>query len=125
MRGIIAAIMVFVNLAIISGCSIGIAIISGLNNGESIEMKVESNPSGAEIYLDGKKLGTTPITVKIVGFNKTHKIEISKIGYQNKIAKVFISSGNTEHQEYSVLSKSDGIWSRVQNNTLNIVLEND
>ncbi len=119
--------MIFVSIAFISACSIGIAIISGLNNGEteSLEMKVESNPSKAEIFLDGEKLGTTPITVKIVGFNKTHKIEISKNGYQTKITTVFISSRNTEHQEYSVLSKSDGIWSHVQNNTLKIVLGNE
>ena len=118
--------MIFVSSASISACSLGIAIISGLNNGEneSLEIKVESQPSEAEIFLDGEKLGTTPITVKIVGFNKTHKIHISKNGYKTKITKVFISSTDTEHQEYTVLSKSDGIWSYVQNNTLKIVLEN-
>ena len=127
MRRIIAAIMIFMSIAFVSACSIGIAIFSGLDNGEneSLEMIIESNPSEAEIFLDGEKLGTTPITVKIVGFNKTHKIEISKNGYQTKIATVFISSRNTEHQEYSVLSKSDGIWSYVQNNTLKILLENE
>ena len=119
--------MIFVSIAFISACSIGIAIISALNNGEteSLEMKVESNPSKAEVYLNGKKLGITPITVKIVGFNKTHIIEISKNGYQTKITTVFISSRNTELQEYTVLSKSDGIWSQVQNNNLNIVLGNE
>jgi hypothetical protein len=127
LRRIIATIMIFVSIAFISACSIGIAIISALNNGEteSLEMKVESNPSKAEVYLNGKKLGITPITVKIVGFNKTHIIEISKNGYQTKITTVFISSRNTELQEYTVLSKSDGIWSQVQNNNLNIVLGNE
>ena len=124
LRRIIAITMIFVSIAFISACSIGIAIISALNT-ESLEMKVESNPSEAEIYLDGKKLGTTPITVKIDGFNKSHKIEISKNGYQTKIITIFISSSNTEHQEYSVLSKSDELWSHVQDNTLNIVLENE
>ena len=125
MRRIITAIIIFVSIAFISACSVGIAIISALNDeeNETIEIKVESNPSEAEIFLNEKKLGTTPITIKIIGFNETHEIEISKNGYQTKITKVFISSTNKEHQEYSVLSKSDGIWSHVQNNTLNIVLE--
>lgn len=124
---IIATIMFFVSIAFISACSIGIAIISGLGNGEneSLEMKVDSNPSKAAVHLNGKKLGTTPITFKIIGFNKTHKVEISKNGYQTKIIKVFVSSRNTELQEYSVLSKYDGVWSQVQNNTFKIVLESD
>ena len=119
--------MFLVSIAFISACSIGIAIISGLDNGEneSLEMKVDSNPSKAAVHLNGKKLGTTPITFKIIGFNKTHKIEISKNGYQTKIIKVFVSSRNTELQEYSVLSKYDGVWSQVQNNTFKIVLESD
>ena len=119
--------MFFVSIAFISACSIGIAIISGLDNGEneSLEMKVDSNPSKAAVHLNGKKLGTTPITFKIIGFNKTHKVEISKNGYQTKIIKVFVSSRNTELQEYSVLSKYDGVWSQVQNNNFKIVLESD
>ncbi|MEJ2101932.1 MAG: PEGA domain-containing protein [Desulfobacterales bacterium] len=125
MKATIAAIMIFVGTAFISGCSLGIAIITALNkeDSRSFEMKVESNPSGADVYLDGKKLGEAPITIKIVGLNLKHKIEITKNGYQSKIVTVFISPQNAENQEYVIVNKSEGTYIRVQGNILNVVLE--
>jgi hypothetical protein len=125
LKATIAAIMIFVGTAFISGCSLGIAIITALNkeDSRSFEMKVESNPSGADVYLDGKKLGEAPITIKIVGLNLKHKIEITKNGYQSKIVTVFISPQNAEDQEYVIVDKSEGTYFRVQSNILNVVLE--
>jgi len=126
MKGINAAIMIFLNLAFISACSLSIAIIAALNKEEpkSLELKVESNPSDADISLDGEKLGKSPITVKIAGLGIKHKIEIIKNGYQSETATVFISFCDTEGQEYLVLSKPDGTWSEVKDNILKVVLEN-
>ena len=127
MKGIIAAIIIFVSPVFISACSIGIAVISALSkeSTKSLEMKVESNPSGAEVYLDGKKLGTAPIAVKIVGLDIEHKIELTKSGYQSKAATVLLSPGNPEGQKYLVLTRPDGTRSQVQNNRLNMVLEKE
>jgi len=126
LKAIIAAIMIFIDLAFISGCSLSIAIIAALNkdDSESIELKVESNPSDAEVYLDGKKLGTAPIAVRIAGFGIKHEIEIAKNGYQPKTATVFISFCDTQDRIYLVLSKPDGSWSEVKDNILSFVLEN-
>ena len=126
MKAIIAAIMIFLNLALIQACSLGIAIIAALNKDapESIELKVESNPSDAEVYLDGKKLGTAPLAVRIAGVGVKHEIEITKNGYQPKTATVFISFCDTEDRKYLVLSEPDGSWSEVKDNILSFVLEN-
>lgn len=127
MKGIITAIIVFAGTAFISGCSIGIAIIAALNNEESqsLELKVETNPSNAEVYLDGEKLGAAPITVKIVGLDTKHKIETTKNGYRPEIATVFISSGHAGGQEYLVKTEPDGTYSEVKENVLNLVLEKE
>ena len=125
MKALNTAIMIFLSMAFISACSLGIAIITALNkeDSRSFEIKVESNPSGADVYLDGKKLGEAPITIKIVGLNLKHKIEITKNGYQSKIVTVFISPQNAENQEYVIVNKSEGTYIRVQGNILNVVLE--
>jgi hypothetical protein len=119
--------MIFVGTTFISGCSLGIAIIAALNKdeSESLELKVESNPSDAEVYLDGKKLGTAPIAVKIAGFGIKHEIKITKNGYQPKTATVFISFCDTQDRQYLVLSKPDGSWSEVKDNILSFALENE
>jgi hypothetical protein len=46
----------------------------------STEVYLTSEPSGAEVYLDGKKVGVTPLTVKIEGVARDHKIELKREG---------------------------------------------
>jgi hypothetical protein len=48
----------------------------------STEVYLTSEPSGAEVYLDGKKVGVTPITVKIEGVARDHKVELRSEGCQ-------------------------------------------
>jgi len=48
----------------------------------STEVYLTSEPSGAEVYLDGKKVGVTPITVNIEGVARDHKIELRSEGCQ-------------------------------------------
>jgi hypothetical protein len=78
-------------MASISACSIDIAIIAALNNEESksLEINVKSNPSGADVYLDGKKLGEAPITVRIVRLDLKHKISSIKIPINLKKCSIF------------------------------------
>jgi hypothetical protein len=67
-------ILILMNMAFISGCSLVMIIISASDDElTSLEMTVESNPCGADVYLDGKKLGSAPITVKIEGLSKGKK----------------------------------------------------
>ena len=48
----------------------------------STEGYLTPEPSGAEVYLDGKRVGVTPITVKIEGVARDHKIELRSEGCQ-------------------------------------------
>ena len=43
-------------------------------------IEVESNPSGAKVYLDSDYVGTTPFTIEDASLG-SHKITISKTGY--------------------------------------------
>ena len=115
--GIIGIMIAYVSMAFMSACSSG--------ESKSFEMKIESNPSGAEVLLDGKKLGITPMTVTIEGLAKNYQIKIIKNGYKSKNTTVFISPGHAANQEYLAETKADGTWSQVDNNTLKLVLEKD
>ncbi len=120
-------ILILMNMAFISGCSLVMIVISASNNDEltSLEMTVESNPSGADVYLNGKKLGTAPITVKIEGLSKEHKIVLIKSGFRTRIERVFISPGRQLDEKYLSVTHSDGTSSQVENNILNVVLEKE
>lgn len=102
-------------------------IISAYDDDEltSLEMTVESNPCGADVYLDGKNLGSAPITVKIEGLSKEHKIVLIKSGFRAKIETVLISPGRQLDEKYLSVTNSDGTSSRVENNILNVVLQKE
>jgi eukaryotic-like serine/threonine-protein kinase len=42
---------------------------------------VESNPVGAEVYVDDNMVGVTPLHTKIVRDGRDHDIELRKVGY--------------------------------------------
>jgi hypothetical protein len=44
------------------------------------EVKVTSQPSGATIFIDGHRAGTTPTVVSVLGFSNL-KLEVKKTGY--------------------------------------------
>lgn len=119
-------ILILMNMAFISGCSLVMIIISASDDElTSLEMTVESNPCGADVYLDGKKLGSAPITVKIEGLSKEHKIVLIKSGFRTKIETVLISPGRQLDEKYLSVTNSDGTSSRVENNILNVVLQKE
>ena len=61
---------------------------------QSGSIKVSSNPSGANIYLDGRFKGTTPTTLANVPIG-SHVIKITKSGYNDISKSVTVSSGQT------------------------------
>ena len=56
------------------------------------KLTVKSNPSGAEVYVDGKKVGTTPLENYTVTAG-THEITLIKDGYQNFTKTVTVKPG--------------------------------
>ena len=53
-----------------------------VNHGRTAGVDVKSNPSGAEIFLDGKPTGArTPARIEIPGGSGDHAIRLEKAGY--------------------------------------------
>lgn len=52
-------------IAFLIGSVATISSCATIMDGDSQTVTFNSNPSGAEIFLDGKRLGTTPLTVQI------------------------------------------------------------
>ena len=87
----------------------------------STEVYLTSEPSGAEVYCDGKKMGVTPLTVKIKGMARDHKIEVRKEGYHSKVVTVFNASMGFTADWYPTLIVN-GIGEVIEENTLHLSL---
>ncbi len=68
-----------------TGCA---TIIKGTNQ----EIPISSDPSGADILVDGQLVGTTPADVEIKR-KRDHLVEIKKTGYQPKSVPVVKNVG--------------------------------
>jgi hypothetical protein len=55
-------------------------------------LEVESRPAGARVFLDGKLLGTTPLTVPNVAAG-SHAIRLERDGYSRWTASIRIVAG--------------------------------
>ena len=55
---------------------------------------INSTPADAEVWIDGKKLGTTPLfwSESLVG---EHKLKVCKLGYKDQTATIVVAEGQT------------------------------
>ncbi len=69
------------------------------------QLSVNYLPQNAEVWLDGKQLGTTPDIFRgiIIG---THDVEIRKSGYETKRERVTIAEGQTASLSGTLLAAS-------------------
>lgn len=59
------------------------------------ELRVSSTPAGAQIYVDGKYVGTTPTSIQtIIG---ERKVEIKRAGYSSETAVIEVKEGATSN----------------------------
>lgn len=120
------SIIIFLIAAVISGCTVIMGIIAAHSNERtSLIITVESDPPGADVYLNDRKLGTAPLTITIEGLSKEHKIVFIKNGYQTKIETVSISPGRRLDEKYLSVIKPDGTSLQIGDRTLNVVLEKE
>jgi hypothetical protein len=125
-RRITLSILLLISAAFISGCSLIVGIIAAsYDEPASLEMTIESDPPGAEIYVNGKKVGTAPLKVTIEGLSKEHKVVFIKNGYQTKIERVSISPDTRKDKQYLSVNRPDGTSFQVADNTLNVVLQEE
>ncbi|MGD2099383.1 MAG: PEGA domain-containing protein [Desulfobacterales bacterium] len=121
-----SSILILVSITFISGCSIIVAVIaSTYDEPTSLVVTIESDPPGAEVYLNEKKLGTAPLKVTIEGLSKKHTIVFIKNGYQTKIETVSISPGRKADKRYLSVIRPDGTSFQLGDKTLNVVLEKE
>ncbi len=81
---ILNLLFVLVTIAVFSGCGDAPVIPKG-------SVKVESRPSGATIYLGGKKIGVTP--KKFSGPDGKYRIKLEKLGYKTRWVDFKLKSG--------------------------------
>ena len=65
-------------------------------------IEVESNPSGAKVYLDSNYVGTTPYTIEDVSLG-SHKITISKTGYVDYTKWVTVKVDSTSRSAQTLM----------------------
>jgi hypothetical protein len=73
-------------------------------------LNINSQPSGADVYVDGKRVGKTPISDYEVDAG-SHTVMVSKKGYQDTSRQVYVSVGKTEYTFISMTAKSISSYS--------------
>src|SRR5579885_2906681 len=69
--------------SLLSGCAEGFSPVSLVHGDPAVHVTIRTEPSGAKILLDGKELGTSPVTFRDPsGGEKTFTVEIRKDGYE-------------------------------------------
>jgi len=59
---------------------------------------IKTEPSGAEIYIDGKKVGTTPYLSEMIEFGR-RRVELKKSGYEPYVKVVTIKADEEENTQ--------------------------
>jgi len=54
-------------------------------------VSITSQPSGATVFIDGRRAGTTPTVINVMGFVKLN-LEIKKAGFQTTVTKLYSKS---------------------------------
>jgi hypothetical protein len=67
----------------------GLLLAPAVSSAFSTQIYLTSNPSGAEVYLDGTKIGVTPMSVTVEGVARDHKLELRSSGCQSVIKSIY------------------------------------
>jgi hypothetical protein len=110
----------------ISGCTLTMGIIAAYyDEPTTLVVTIESDPPGAEVYLNKKKIGIAPIKVTIEGLSKEHKVVLIKNGYKTKIETVSISPGRQLDENHLSVVRPDGTSVQVENQILSVALQKE
>jgi hypothetical protein len=118
--------------AVVASFILSIYIIGGcatVFKGNSSEVDFFSDPSGAQVYVNGVARGTTPINLKLES-NKTYTIEFKKEGYEPRTHTI------TNHVGVGwvvldvifglvpvIVDAATGAWYELDQDAVNAVLE--
>jgi hypothetical protein len=96
---------------------------------KSHALAVGSDPAGAEVYVNGFKMGTTPLELNLKA-DKSYTIEYRKEGYQNvtRIVNTKVGAGWIVLDVLGglipiVVDAATGNWNKLDQDAVNAVLE--
>src|SRR5690348_6699918 len=95
--------VIFIGLVFV--CTIGLAGCSTIFGDNSRTVQVGSDPQGAQVYVNGMMVGSTPTTVAINSTFSPPLIMVKKRGYQDQMAHI-----NTSFQSVGLLNIFIFIW---------------
>ncbi|HPE70416.1 MAG TPA: PEGA domain-containing protein, partial [Thermotogota bacterium] len=73
---------------------------------EKKRVRIESVPSGAQVWVDGESMGIAPVEIELK--EGDHQVRASKSGYEEKEETIRVGSGSGEQLERVVLTRSKG-----------------
>jgi len=81
----------------------------------SKSIRFESNPPGATIYLDGGKVGVTPVTITVDGrwwyeSNAKHDVKAEKAGYAPNVQTIRATEPNVPAIIFGFLCLFPFLW---------------
>lgn len=92
-------------------------------------LAVGSDPSGADVYVNGFKMGTTPVELNLKG-DKSYTIEYRKEGYESisRVVNTKVGAGWIVLDVLGglipvVIDAATGNWNKLDQDAVNAVLE--
>ena len=78
-------------------------------------IRIESNPEGATIHMDGQKVGVTPLSITVDNIywyesNNKHEFKAEKAGYTSSIQTVQPSETNVQKVLCAVVCVIPWLW---------------
>ena len=87
------ALLVFAAVLVVTGCPPPRMEEAQVKNG--VQFRLESEPGGADVVVDGKPMGLTPTTVVLSP--REHALKLTHSGYFTLETTIFAASGGTFH----------------------------
>ncbi|MER3552983.1 MAG: hypothetical protein C4331_01135, partial [Meiothermus sp.] len=114
-------IVLSVFLALLSGCAL-------LFKGDSQVVPLNSDPSGAEVFLDGQRIGVTPVQIPLKT-NKSYTLTFRKDGQertvilQNQIGALWVVLDVVSGLVPLIIDAATGAWYKLNPGQVNVVLK--
>jgi hypothetical protein len=67
-----------------------------------VELNVEINIDGASIYVDGKKVGISPLKEGLLLSPGEHEVVVTKEGYKKAIESIALDIGDKKHETFTL-----------------------
>jgi len=122
-RKIICFVSLIVTLTIFQGCAT-------LFGPKLHPLSTSSDPAGADVYVNGFKMGVTPIQLNLKA-DKSYTIEFKKEGYQSvtRVVNTKVGAGWVVLDVLGglipvIIDAATGAWNKLDQDAVNAVLEN-